>query len=105
MEESAVTVEMKGTIVFLPYAVGSKSESLKPFLYINKDEVIRIMMKGDNPFENNSLISHDGHFVLIKGNYGMGNSFLIEEIVDLSEKKTEIEEIEETKEIQVSEEE
>ena len=83
MEESVSTIELKGTVVFLPFAISSKSESLRPFIYVNRNEVIKIMKAGDNPFENGALKSFDGHSILAKGHYGKARTFLIEKITDL----------------------
>lgn len=83
MEEDVELIELKGTLVFLPFAVGSKSESIRPFLYITKDDIIKIMKTGDNPFENNALGPFDGHFLSVRGHYGIGKTFLIDEIMDL----------------------
>ena len=103
MEKSAIEmIELKGTIVFLPFAAGSKSESVRPQLYVSKDEIIKVMKTGDNPFENSSLIAFDGHYVRTRGHYGMGKTFLIEEIEDYLEEPEpeQLEEIEETKQIE-----
>ena len=35
----------------MPFDVGSKSETLAPILYLNRDKKIRLYKKGDNPFE------------------------------------------------------
>ena len=60
-------VVLRGTVIFRQSDVGSKSEHLRPFLYCNKDSVIPLFLKGDNPFENNVLHEHDGEYVEITG--------------------------------------
>ena len=104
MEKSAIEmIELKGTIVFLPFAAGSKSESVRPHLYVSKDEIIKVMKTGDNPFENNSLIAFDGYYVRTRGHYGMGKTFLIEEIEVFHDEEPEneqLEEMEETTEVE-----
>ena len=60
-------IVLRGTIIFRQSDVGSKNEHLRPFLYCNKDSIIPLFLKGDNPFENNVLYEHDGDFVEITG--------------------------------------
>ena len=60
----------KGTIVYLPDAVGSKSEAVYPFIYIARDNFFRVLLKGDNPFENKGLLPYDGKQVEIVGAKG-----------------------------------
>ena len=67
MDDEKKIVEMTGTVVFLQRNMGSKSEAVLPFLYINKDEIVRIFFEGDNPFENNKLQEFDGKAITVAG--------------------------------------
>ena len=59
---------LEGIVVFLSYSEGSKSESKRPFLYVDRNsDLLRLWMKEDNPFENNKLSSYDRKNVIIKG--------------------------------------
>lgn len=58
-----------GTLVFLKTNLHSKSESVQPFLYLNKDSMVQLYVKGDNPFENESLLPFDGQFITVDGDY------------------------------------
>ncbi len=55
----------QGIIIFLKTNIGSKSESLQPFLYQNGGKIIRLSKQGDNPFENESLKPFDGEKVKV----------------------------------------
>lgn len=58
----------EGIIIFLPYAKGTKSEGLKPYLYESKGSILQIWKNGDNPFQNDFLNAYDGKHVIIEGN-------------------------------------
>ena len=60
-------IETTGTVVFLLFGTGTKSEAKVPFLYVNKDTMYKLFLKGDNPFENNGLIPFDGKRVKVSG--------------------------------------
>ena len=72
--------QLTGTVVFLLTNEGSKSESRLPFLYINKNEIVKIYFHGDNPFENPTLQQYDGKTVEIRGKMKSNRSFVIEQI-------------------------
>lgn len=58
---------MQGTVIFLKSFLGTKSESVQPFLYLGNGEIIRIFKPGDNPFENETLQNFDGKEVAVSG--------------------------------------
>ena len=60
-------IETTGTVVFLLFGAGTKSEAKVPFLYIDKDTMYKLLLKGDNPFENTSLLHFDGKRVKVSG--------------------------------------
>lgn len=60
-------IETAGTVVFLLFNVGTKSEAKVPFLYIDKDTMYKLVLKGDNPFENKGLLPFDGKRVRVTG--------------------------------------
>lgn len=60
-------VEATGTVVFLLFNAGTKSEGRFPFLYVNRDTVYKLCLKGDNPFENNGFAPYDGKRVRVSG--------------------------------------
>ena len=69
----------KGTIIYLPDAVGSKSEAVYPFLYIARGNFFKLLLKGDNPFENKGLLPYDGKQVEIVGAQGR-RTFIVEKV-------------------------
>ena len=56
-----------GTVVFLLFAAGTKSEAKVPFLYVNRDTMYKLLLKGDNPFENRGILPFDGKRVRVTG--------------------------------------
>ena len=81
MENETEKIEISGTVVFIRSNTGSKSEATLPYLYANKDEMTRILVNGDNPFENNMLIPFDGKRVTVLGNKKNNGTFVIENIL------------------------
>ena len=77
-------VTLHGIVVFLRTNIGSKSEAKEPFLYINRDEKIRLMKTNDNPFENHGLDEYDGKLVEVCGKLIRNNVF---GIVSIKEKQ------------------
>ena len=74
--------KLTGTVVFLLANIGSKSEGVLPFLYVNKEEKIKLFLKGDNPFENKGLLPYDGKAVEVVGMKKRNGTFVIEKILD-----------------------
>ena len=79
---------MVGTIIFVKQNIGSKSEETYPHLYQDRNHIIPIRIKGDNPFENGALVPFDGKTVEITGAFGRGRFFLIDEIRPVISGKT-----------------
>ncbi len=76
MKEDTNTT-LVGTVIFIEKNIGSKSEGVFPFLYLNKDNRVPIMLRNDNPFENRGLLPFDGKTVEVTGTTGRGGVFLI----------------------------
>ena len=74
------TEKLTGTVFFLASNRRSKSEGLFPYLYVNMGERVKLLFKGDNPFENSKLKSYDGKSVTIIGNRKTNGTFVIEQI-------------------------
>jgi hypothetical protein len=55
-----------GHVVFMKFAEGSKSESMRPFI-VTPHETLRLHVKGDNPFDNQSLKAYHLKFCTIHG--------------------------------------
>ena len=60
-------IETVGTVVFLLFHIGTKSEGKVPFLYIDRDTMYKLVLRGDNPFENKGLHPFDGQRVRVTG--------------------------------------
>ena len=77
--------KLRGTIVFLNANEGSKSEAIKPFLYLGRDVPLqKVMLRNDNPFENGGLIAYDGKHVEVFGEATRSGTFLVDEVTTLS---------------------
>lgn len=75
-------IRLHGTIVFLKENEGSKSEAVVPYLYQNRDIALRkVMLKDDNPFENNAFAPYDGKSVEISGEVALSGTFIVDEVV------------------------
>lgn len=71
---------LQGIIVFLSSDIGSKSEAKIPFLYINRENMIRLFKRGDNPFENRAFNDYDGKYVEVLGELILENKFKVHSI-------------------------
>lgn len=83
MDETTGIMTRRGTVIFLESHQGSKSEAVLPYLYESSDSCVRIMLKGDNPFENAGLRPYDGRLVEIRGVKGRGKIFIVQEIAEI----------------------
>ena len=85
MENENSRTRLQGTIVFLKANEGSKSEALMPFLYQGRDVPLRkVMLRDDNPFENNGFYSYDGKTVKVSGENALSGTFVVDEILPVS---------------------
>jgi len=71
---------LQGIVVFMPVDAGSKSETLAPILYLNRDKKIRLYKRGDNPFENSCFNDYDGKLVETLGELVGKNKFKVHSI-------------------------
>ncbi len=72
---------LAGTVVYLPANPGSKSEGTFPYLYLGKGVTpVRLMRKGDNPFENDGLSEYDGKAVEVAGISTDGGTFVVDDV-------------------------
>ena len=73
--------KLRGVVIFLKTNVGSKSETLVPFLYQGRDmPPQKILLKNDNPFENNGFALYDGKSVELSGSTALSGTFIVDEI-------------------------
>ena len=77
------TSPLEGYILFLPFADGSKSEGVRPFLINSTRGVQLIYHRGDNPFENPFFRPFHGSYCRINGRRGDGDVFMVEAIQEL----------------------
>lgn len=80
MKSETANIEISGTVVFIKGNIGSKSEAVLPYLYVNRSEVVKILVNGDNPFENNMLLPYDGKKITAAGCLKSNGMFIIESI-------------------------
>ena len=60
-------LEATGTVVFLMFYAGTKSESKYPFLYIDRNTIYRLSRKGNISFDDRELRPYDGKRVRVSG--------------------------------------
>jgi hypothetical protein len=82
--ESA-NMAFEGYLLFLPFAEGSKSEGLRPFLVNASDGAQMLYRAGDNPFENFFLRPFRGKYCRITGHMGEGAMLLVDSVKELKE--------------------
>ena len=75
-------MELTGIIQFLPFATGTKSESVRPYLVDESGNKTLIFKKNDNPFMNNFFTPLDGKTVCVMGEYS-NNAFVVETVREL----------------------
>ena len=74
---------MKGIIRFLPYAPGSKSESVRPFIEAEGEEPMRLHLEGDNPFSNDGMREFEDKECEVEGEMDEQNGFFRVERVEV----------------------
>lgn len=75
-----------GTVVFLEDSKGSKSEGVFPFLRDSDEVCTKVMLKGDNPFENNGLRPYEGQKIEALCTQGRGNTLIVHSLVRKDQK-------------------
>ena len=79
--ESEESKTLVGTVVFLAANRGSKSEGTFPFLYLGRDaKPVRLLLKGDNPFENKGFVEYDGKVVEVSGKTTEAGMLVVETV-------------------------
>lgn len=77
-------VTLRGYVLFLPFATGSKSESIRPALVNGHEPTLSLYKEGDNPFENKSLHQYHRKYVETLGDIDLEKrKFLVHEIKEL----------------------
>jgi hypothetical protein len=71
-QETGVLAEFKGELEEKLLFEGSKSEHAAPVLVIQDGSIVRVMVKGDNPFNYETLRLHLGQQVSIQGTWRRG---------------------------------
>lgn len=70
----------QGTIVFMRTNIGSKSEGIKPFLYVGKGKFLDIWKSEDDSMNGDMLAPYDGQQVTAHGEINDYDIFIIETI-------------------------
>lgn len=60
-------IETTGTVVFLLSNIGTKSEGVFPFLYVNRNTMYKLHLRGDDSFEERGFRPYDGMRVKVSG--------------------------------------
>lgn len=81
-QETGALAELKGELEEQLLFEGSKSEHTAPVLVIQNGDMVRVMVKGDNPFTHETLRLYLGQPVSIRGTWRRG--VVVVETNDLS---------------------
>ena len=71
---------IEGVIIFKQANVGSKSETLAPYLYTGNGKFECIKMLGENPFIKSKLNDYDGVKVKLMGEYNDDGVLMVESV-------------------------
>lgn len=91
--------KLVGTIQNKTYAKGTKSESSRPYIFLENGDQILLYKKNDNPFENNFFSSYEGKKVVMEGELVNG-TFVVENIIQQITENSEVSETSEKTEIE-----
>ena len=75
-------MKMEGIVIFHLSGIGSRSEHVRPFLYLGNANFQKIWKKGDSSFTGTSLIKYDGERVIITGEVDEEYDTLIIETIE-----------------------
>jgi len=81
MEDTDQKEDFAGYVLFLPYAVGSKSESFRPALAMGHGGNVTLFRKGDNPFANESFLPLHGKYCKLSGELDERKNVLLVESI------------------------
>ena len=76
-EGTAERITLRGYVLILRHAEGSKSESYAPHLVVDSVKIHLLHVPGDNPFGPSSLSRFHGKYVGIGGEWDPRGRFLI----------------------------
>jgi len=72
---------IEGFLLYLRHAAGSKSDSLRPYLIVAADAMIRLHRKGDNPFQEEHFKPYEGAHCIVEGHWDeQAKVFMVENI-------------------------
>ena len=74
--------KLTGTIHYKLFAEGTKSESQRPYIFLDNGGQILLYKKEDNPFETNGFTAYDGKEVTVEGEFTEG-VFEVETILEI----------------------
>ena len=73
-------MKTEGIVIFHLSGIGSRSEHVRPFLYLGNANFQKIWKKGDSSFTGTSLIKYDGKRVIVTGEVDEYDILVIETI-------------------------
>ena len=71
---------IRGIVCFMLANVGSKSEGMRPFLYLGNGEYKQVWMDGDESMNGEALLEFDSKTVLAQGEEDSNGIFCIRDI-------------------------
>lgn len=73
---------IKGTVIFQTVNVGSKSEGNHPFLRLEDGTMVKLALRGDNPFMHTTLRLYDLKNVVLEGEYNENGKFIATSVTE-----------------------
>jgi hypothetical protein len=61
--------QLQGYVLYLRYGAESKSDSLRPYLVVSPERVLRLHRPGANPFSETELFPWQGRFCRVAGTW------------------------------------
>lgn len=73
--------KLTGVVLYRVFAEGTKSESSRPYIFLENGSQILLYKKSDNPFENKGFINYENQTITVEGEFSNG-VFIVENILE-----------------------
>ena len=76
-------MQMEGIVVFRLTGMGTRSEGIRPFLYLGNAIFQKIWLQGDTSFNGIALMTYDSKHVVVEGETNEYDIFTIKTIEEI----------------------
>lgn len=73
--------KLTGVVLYRIFAEGTKSESSRPYIFLENGSQILLYKKSDNPFENKGFTNYENQTITVEGEFSNG-VFIVENILE-----------------------